>query len=110
MSEEPKIIYKYTHARAVADGDLRILDWPVADRMTLYISRNADALFPPEEEKDNCLAGAVALALIMDNDTDTGKRLKCAHNGIDYQVALGFEIRDDDKQMPICTIVAPGEL
>jgi hypothetical protein len=110
--DKPKVIYKYTHAQAVADGELRKIDWPVkvprGPAIPLYISKDAAQLF--EKEDDATIAEAAAYALLMDSPiTSWSKRLKCSHNSIDYELVRGFAIRDDDKREYICTIVAPGE-
>lgn len=105
---EPKIVFKYTHAQAVADGELRSLEWPVQAQVTLYISKDASKLF--EKEDDETIKQAAAFALLMTRPGNKpGTRIKCQHSGINYELVLDFESRDDDKRQPCATIVVPGE-
>lgn len=103
--EEPKLIYKYTHAQALAGGELRKIEWPVA--IPLYISLAASKLF--EGEADDVLAATAAYALLMGGPLERRVRIKGCHNGTDYELVCDLEVRDDDKVQPCCTIVAPGE-
>jgi len=104
--DEGKLIYKYTHAQAVADGELRKIPWKAG--IPLYISKDASKLF--EKEDDESLAAAAAYALLMAGPiTRWQERMGCMHNGVEYELVRGFAIRDDDKKEFICTIVAKGE-
>jgi hypothetical protein len=104
--DKPKVVYKYTHAQAVADGELRQIPWKAG--IPLYISKDASKLFKLEDDED--LAAAAAYALLMAGPiTRWAERMRCSHNSTEYELVRGFAIRDDDKKEYICTIVAVGE-
>lgn len=106
---EPKQIYKYTHEQAVKDGELRKLEWKGPKQVGLYISRDADALFKKNGDDDESIGAAVAYTMLMAQFDRWKARLKAMHNGVEYELDLSYEIRDDDQKNPICTIVTPGE-
>ncbi|HEY9678631.1 MAG TPA: hypothetical protein V6C76_11515 [Drouetiella sp.] len=106
MSEQPKLIFKYTHAQAVANGDLKLI--PSKIPVPLYISIEAQKKFANESEES--ISQAVAYALLMDSIPKSWVgRTKAMHNGIEYEIDRGFEIRDDDKRVACVTVIAPGE-
>lgn len=106
---EPKIIYKYTHAQAVADGELTKLEPFSSSKIVLYISKDAQALRLAPQWIRNQLAWLVLT--VPNKQRKAGSRYALRMLGAEslLDAVFGIEIRDDDKIVPCITVVTKNE-
>lgn len=102
---EPKMIYKYTHAQAVADGELRIM--PYENAPPMYISKALDKQAEKYGITDDDILGAV---LVMFFGTKPKPRVTIhSLKPFNFDMVTGAEIRDDHEYVACLTFVCEGE-